>query len=383
MDNKVAHFRLAITRFLNSLHHTNRDEAGYRKEKESEMSTKMILLFLVTGLLCAACSNSTVQTVELTPTPLDSASQAITAEGRLEPVNFADVAYNASGVISDLLVKEGDQVKKGDVLVRLGDESDKAYTTAQLELVTAQQEYDDLLNSSGTEAAQAVIDLKQAKEDYDDAVNYLGYLQKSKKVPQTEARRFLVQTWKGYEYRYKTKNLKGPAPEDWIIEAQNDLALKKAKLDEAQHTYDKLKDGVDTEKLALLEARLNSAKAGIASLIVLAPFDGTVADLNARVRESVSQNSIAATVADFSNWLVKTTDLTELEVMNIRQGQPVSVVLDAIPDVTLNGVVDAISRTYTEKQGDVVYEVTIKLTDVHPSMLWGMTAVVTFLVPQD
>jgi multidrug resistance efflux pump len=348
------------------------------------MKTTRRIMFILLALVLTACgAGKTAQATPATTPPPVVADSTIVAEGRVEPISYADVAYNASGVVSDVLVKEGDPVKKGDVLVRLGNESDKAYTAAQLELVTAEQALNDLKNTSDGDLAQSVIDLKQAKEDYDDAVNYLDYLQTSKKVPQTEARRFLVQTWKGYEYRYKTKNLKGPAPEDWIIEAQNDLALKKAKLDEAQRTYDRLKDGVDTEQLALLEARLNSAKAGVASLLVLAPFDGTVANLNAKVGESVSQSSIAATVSDFSNWFVKTTDLTELEVVNIQEGQPVTVVLDAIPDVTLNGEVQSISKTFTEKQGDVVYEVNIKLTDLHPSILWGMTAVVNFMQPQD
>ncbi len=347
------------------------------------MTIKAGFLFLVITMLFAACSPSAAQTAPTATQAPVVADSTIVAEGRVEPGNYAEVAYNSSGVISDVLVKEGDPVKKGDVLVRLGNETDKAYTAAQLELVTAQQAYDDLLNSSGTEAAQAVIDLKDAKEEYGDAANYLTYLQNEDKVPQTEARRYLIQNWKGYEYRYKTKSFKGPAPEDWVIEAKNDLALKKAKLDDAQRTYDRLKDGVDAEQLALLEAKLDAAKAGVASLLVLAPFDGTVADLGAKAGESVSQGSIAATVSDFSNWLVKTTDLTELEVVNIQEGQPVSVVLDAIPDVTLNGTVESISQTFAEKQGDVVYEVTVRLDDTHPDILWGMTAVVRFADLQD
>jgi multidrug resistance efflux pump len=140
---------------------------------------------------------------------------------------------------------------------------------------------------------------------------------------------------------------------------------------------------VDTEQLTLLDAKLDAAKAGVASLIVLAPFDGTVAELNAKVGESVSQGSIAATVSDFSNWLVKTTDLTELEVVNLEEGQPASVELDAIPGQTLNGEVESISKTFAEKQGDVVYEVTVHLNDIHPDILWGMTAVVRFEPVQD
>jgi multidrug efflux pump subunit AcrA (membrane-fusion protein) len=206
----------------------------------------------------------------------------------------------------------------------------------------------------------------------------LKYLEDSKKVPQTEVRSYLVQTWKGYEYRTKTKSFKGPAPEDWIIEAQNDLALKTAGLDEAQRTYDRLKDGIDIDQLALLEAQLKSAEAAVASLMVVAPFDGVVADLSAKVGQSVNAGEIAGTMADFSDWLVKTTDLTELEVVNIEQGQTATVVLDAIPDVTLKGEVQSISQTFAEQQGDVVYEVTVRLNDTHPDILWGMTAVVRF-----
>jgi HlyD family secretion protein len=348
------------------------------------MKTSMVFVLIVATLLLTACGAG--QAAQATPAATQApvvADSTIVAEGRIEPVNYTDIAYNGSGVISDVLVEEGAQVKKGDVLVRLGNETDKAYTAAQLELVSAQQAYDDLLDSSGTEAAQAVIDLKDAQEEYDKADDYLTFLQTSKKVPQTQTKYSLNETWKGWEYTYKSKSFKGPAPEDWVIEATNDLALKKARLEDAQRNYDKLKDGIDTEQLALLEAKLNAAKAGVASLLVLAPFDGTVAQLNAKVGESVSQGSIAATVSDFSHWLVKTTDLTELEVVNIKEGQPASVVLDAIPDAKLSGTVEAISKTFAEKQGDVVYEVTVALDDTNPDILWGMTAVVNFEPVQD
>jgi multidrug resistance efflux pump len=348
------------------------------------MKLVKLFTFVLLALALTACGagKASQATPAATQAPV-VADSTIVAEGRVEPINYAAVAYNSSGVISDVLIKEGDQVKKGDVLVRLGNEGDKTFTAAQLELVTAQQAYDDLLNSSGTEAAQAVIDLKDAQEEYDKAVDYLKFLETSKKVPQTTTKYYLNETWKGFEYTYKTRSFKGPAPEDWIVEAKNDLALKKAKLDDAQRTFDRLKDGVDTEQLALLEAKLDAAKAGVASLLVVAPFDGTVADLSAKVGESVSQGSIAATVSDFADWLVKTTDLTELEVVNIQEGQPASVVLDAIPDVTLNGTVESISKTFAEKQGDVVYEVTIRLDDTNPDILWGMTSVVRFAPVQD
>jgi multidrug resistance efflux pump len=300
------------------------------------------------------------------------------AEGRVEPLHYAEIAFNASGVVSEVLVAEGQKVRKGDPLVRLGGESDTAYTAAQLELVSAQQALDDLLDSSDTDLAQTVIDLKEAQEAYDKADDYLRYLQNSKKVPQTETRTFLIQTWKGYEYQYKTKNFKGPAPQDWIIEAENDLALKKAELDDAQHAYERMKDGPDTNQFTLLEARLNAAKAGLASFAVIAPFDGVVAELKAKTGGSIRTGEIAVTVADFSSWLIKTTDLTELDVVMIKEGEPATITLDALPGVALNGQIQTIGQTFSENQGDVVYEVTVVLNEGHPAMRWGMTAVVKF-----
>jgi len=109
-----------------------------------------------------------------------------------------------------------------------------------------------------------------------------------------------------------------------------------------------------------------------------APFDGTVAGLKVKTGESVTPGQVAVSVADFSGWIIKTTDLTELDVVNITEGQAVSITLDAIPDQTLDGMVTLIGQNYSEKQGDVVYEVTVELTESLPNMRWGMTAVVKF-----
>ena len=343
------------------------------------MKHKLLIALMGLGLLVSACS-SVGQAATATPAAIPTviADSTILAEGRVEPLRDAEIAFMASGVVSDVLVQEGEQVQKGQPLIRLGDASDTNYAAAQVELVSAQKALNDLLNTSGADLAQAVIDLKQAKEDFDKADDYLTYLQNSKKVPRTEVRSYLVQTWKGYEYRTRTKFFKGPAPEDWIIEAQNDLALKKAKLDEAQHTYDRMKGGTDEDQLAVLQAQLDAARAGVAAFEVLAPFDGVVAEMNAKQGGSINAGESAVTIADFSSWLVKTTDLTEIDVVQLTEGQPVTVTLDALPDTQLKGEILSIGQNYSENQGDVVYEVTILLTDTHPAMRWGMTAAVKF-----
>jgi multidrug efflux pump subunit AcrA (membrane-fusion protein) len=347
------------------------------KERMNSRIVSITSLMIVVILFAAGCSPATASPEPVVTQPAITDS-GIIAEGRLEPVQFAEIAFTASGVVSQVLVEEGRAVKKGQPLIQLGDASDTNYAAAQLELANAQQVLNDLQKTAGTDLAQAVIDLKDAKEEYDKAVDYLDYLRNENKVPQTETRSFLVQTWKGYEYRYKTKSFKGPAPEDWIIEAENDLALEKAKWEAAQRTYDRLKGGIDAEQLAVLEARLQAAKAGVAAFSVIAPFDGVVAEIKAKAGSSINAGDIAVTVADFSGWLVKTTDLTEIDVVNLSDGQPVMVTLDALPDVELKGELLSIGQSYSENQGDVVYEVTILLTDTYPAMRWGMTAEVKF-----
>ena len=342
------------------------------------MKYKLLITFVGLTLLFTACSPAApTPTAEAVPTVI--ASNTIIAEGRLEPVRYAEIAFNASGVVSEVLVDEGQTVKEGDLLIRLGGETDTGYAAAQLELANAQKALNDLQHGSDIDFAQAVIDLKQAKEDYQDAQQYLNYLTNAKKVPIAENFVYYIKTKKGYNYRVRTKHSKGPAPQVWITEAENNVALKKAEVEKAQATYDRMKDsGVDQDQLAVLEARLNAAKAKLSAYEVTAPFDGVVTNMNAKAGSSISAGKVAVTVADFSDWLVNTTDLTEIDVVHLSEDQPVIVKLDALPNMELKGKILSIGQTFAENQGDVVYEVSVLLLDRDPAMRWGMTASVTF-----
>jgi len=343
------------------------------------MKIKFLFLTAIISLLFAACSapgNAESPTPEILPTVI--ADDTIIAEGRVEPIQYAEIAFTTGGVIGEVLVIEGQTVKQGEPLIRLGSELDSNYAAAQLELVTAQKAFDDLVNSRGSDFAQAVIDLKDAQEAYTRADNYLKYLKNSDSVPQTNYSLKLVQTARGYEYKPEATNFKGPASEEWILNAENDLALKKATLDDAQRTFDNLKDGPNAEQLPLLEARLNAAKAALAAFTVNAPFDGIVTELNARTGSTITAGEIAVVIADTHNWIVVTSDVTEIDVVKLTEDQPVAITLDAIPDMEMKGKILSIGQNYSENQGDVVYKVTVLLAEADPAMRWGMTAEVKF-----
>jgi multidrug efflux pump subunit AcrA (membrane-fusion protein) len=343
------------------------------------MKHKLLITLIGLALLFTACSpaGQGTATPEVIPTVL--ADSTIIAEGRVEPVRDAEIVFTTGGLVSEVLVEEGQPVKKGELLILVGGESDSNYATAQFEVLSAQKALNDLVKDSEADLAQTVIDLKQAKEDYEKAEVYLHYLQTSKKVPQPETFVYYIKRGKGYEVRLRTHFYKGPAPADWITKAENDVALKKAEMEEVQDKYDRMKEnGVDTAELAVLEARLEAAKAEVAAFEITAPFDGVVAEMNAKAGSSIRLDEVAVVIADFSNWLVKTTDLTEIDVVQLRENDPVAVKLDALPDVELKGSILSIGQTYAENQGDVVYDVTVQLTNAHPAMRWGMTASMTF-----
>ncbi len=379
-------FDLLLLQLWDSRSEAQEKKRNLHKGRDKMMKPKatFLMVLLTAALLLSACGGS-AKTSQTTPTavPTAAADSAITSEGRVEPIRSAQIAFKSGGVVSEVLVKEGQAVKKGDPLIRLGGASDTQYAAAQLELVSAQKALNDLKDSAGVDLAQAVIDLKDAKEKYDDAVDYLDYLQNDDKIYRTESSRVPVQTRQGYQYEVKTKTYRGKAPEDWIVEAKNDMALKKARMDAAQQTYDRMKEGIDAEQLAVLEARLNAAKAGVAAFQVVAPFDSVVADLPAKLGSSINPGQSAVTIADFSHWLVKTTDLTEIDVVKLKETDPVIVTLDALPGVELKGTISSIGQNYAENQGDIVYEVTVLLNDTHEAMRWGMTAKVKFEQTQD
>ncbi|MGE5379006.1 MAG: hypothetical protein ACM3XO_28445, partial [Bacteroidota bacterium] len=65
-------------------------------------------MFILLALALTACgAGKTAQATPATTPPPVVADSTIVAEGRVEPISYADVAYNAGGVVSDVLVKEG------------------------------------------------------------------------------------------------------------------------------------------------------------------------------------------------------------------------------------------------------------------------------------
>jgi len=362
----------------------------------------VISLFVISGVLLSACGSGAEAATVSTPIPTVVADDTIIAEGRLEPIHYVDIAFNANGTVSEVLVSEGEQVTEGQVIARLENSETKQAEVANAEeaFLQAQQAFDSAEAAALGNLADASEAVRKAQYEYDNFDIPSEIVDMGSRDALTYTLEKLDEARANYEpYRYSKPNTgsgkeyKKRLDDAWadynraIRWATLDANLKSAKADlaQAQKEYDMLSSGSGDSDKALAEAQyeaaranLDAARAALDDVELRAPFDGTVAGLKVKSGETVTPGQVAVSVADFSGWIVKTTDLTELDVVEISEGQAVTITLDALPGEELAGKVKSIGQNYTEQQGDVVYEVTAELTDALPNMRWGMTSVVRF-----
>ncbi|HRJ75284.1 MAG TPA: efflux RND transporter periplasmic adaptor subunit, partial [Anaerolineales bacterium] len=129
---------------------------------------KISSFIILTSLVLMACGAQPAETT--TPVEEVISSNEVIAEGRLELVQGTNLTFQARGIVEEVLVKAGDSVSEGDVLVRLANTG-----AAEAQVVIAQNAYDSLLrNESGDRAKlwQAYMDAQiaraNAEEDWED-----------------------------------------------------------------------------------------------------------------------------------------------------------------------------------------------------------------------
>ena len=125
------------------------------------------------------------------------------------------------------------------------------------------------------------------------------------------------------------------------------------------------------------EAGVASAQTELAKTELTAPFAGTISALNVESGEIVSPGTPLISLGDTSIWQIETDDLTEIDVVNVKEGASVTISVDALPGEEFAGVVTRIKPKSETKAGDVTYTVLIDITQGDTSALrWGMTTFV-------
>ncbi len=158
-------------------------------------------------------------------------------------------------------------------------------------------------------------------------------------------------------------------------------ALLEAQLADAQRAYDRLKDGPDPDDIAAAEARVAAAQAALDMARLVAPFSGTITEINVKPGDRVSPGSIAIRIDDLSHLLVD-VQVSEVDINRIRAGQPVHLTFDAILNQEYQGSVMEVARVGNVNQGVVEFTVTVELTNADEAVRPGMTAAVNVVIDQ-
>ena len=139
---------------------------------------------------------------------------------------------------------------------------------------------------------------------------------------------------------------------------------------------------VKQNEVARAQALVDSANAVLESQSNLtAPFAGVVVSVDIAPAETVTPGQIVIVLADLSRYQVKTTDLSERDVTKVRNGQPVSIFIEALNE-TFSGKVTDVDRIGSTLGGDVVFTVTIGFNKQPQGLLWGMSADVDIQVAE-
>lgn len=312
-----------------------------------------IFVMLVSVLVLTACGSTPAQTDDVAA-DVDLSPDVNIFEGKLAPASWLEQSFAIPGQVSEILVQDGDRAEQGQVLARLVVPADVELTLerAQQELLTAQQALAGLKDGAELALAEQRLAVINAEKQVEEA---------QEKIDDEDSE-----------------------------ENQASLVVAVARLEYAQAIMDQLEkgDGVDPDLTEAAQSRLNTAEASLAAAEALrasyelrATTTGTVVDPTLQVGQRVSAGQPVFVLADFSTWVVKTDNLTEVDIASVDLGEKVTLFFDALPDLALadvatTGEVVDINMRSEEKRGDTTYTVTIKLDQGAPGLRWGMTATV-------
>lgn len=344
---------------------------------------------------------------------------SVGATGSVRGLQSAALTWETSGIVQEIHFDVGEDVREGDIIANLLLSSMPANVIlSQADLQSAQDAFEDFENSFGDLGiSQAQKTLADAQDAYEKAQRYLSSISNPGRpvdIDQAQANLVLAQdrldraeeayepyasrpesdlgranmllqvtqAQQQYDAALRQYNAlasgSGSTP---IAKAEADLALAQAQLEIAQKNYDDILAGPTAQQYAAAQARLAAAQAGVDMGYIIAPFNGTLTDLYPNEGDLVTMGSNAAQVDNLDTVQV-VVEVSEVDVNRVQVGQPASVILDAVQDITYEGKVVAVAMAGNITQGGVNFRVVVELDEPDANVRPGMTAAVTIVVTQ-
>jgi HlyD family secretion protein len=301
-----------------------------------------------------------------------SLTATIGATGTVRAKQTAVLIWQAAGTVDTVNVRIGDNIPADFVMAYLEKGSlPQTIIMAEADLASAQKSLDDLM-SSDTALAEAVIAMRDAQAVYDKAANWR--LELNGKI---HMKKIIYRKFGPYTVPI-LKEYRGYADKATIKKADEDLALAKAKLDDARREYDRLNSGNKLD-IAAAQARVDAAQATLDLARVIAPFAGTITESYPLTGDQVAAGATAFRLDNLSSLLVD-VKVSEVDINSVSIGQPVMLTFDAILGKEYHGEVADVTQAGTVDQGVVNFTVTVELTDADSLVKPGMTAAVNVVV---
>ena len=374
----------------------------------------------------------TVVKVEVRP----ELKSTVTASGEVRPREFINMTSEVGGRIVEIYVNPGEQVIKGQPLVRLDPTQLQSQQEAQAAGV--QMAMSDVL-SARTAVQSAETNVQQAQQGLVAAEASLSHARQGVVTAQTAvdreqvnlntAQRELRRTTELVESGVSSR-LEFDTARDRVEQAQVALRTAQAQLDAAKINVEEAKARVNQERVRVKSAQegVETARVGVRTgesrvmqqqamlrgetsqrekSLQTSPLTGVVADIPARVGQYALANFSTTplmTIADMSEINVE-VNVDETEIDEVVEGQPVKIKVDALGEREVDGIVKqktplAISKSDTQGGGmgnrvnvqeAKEFKVVVSLDKSKiPDDLWnalkpGMTAtaVITTKVKQD
>lgn len=276
----------------------------------------------------------TVQTGQVVRQDLTS---IVTASGEIKPKNYINIGANAQGDITELLVKEGDKVRKGQLLAKIEDVQPQADVEAQRAALSS-AEAQSAASEAAVNAADDNISTMKAALDHDKAD--------------------LDRMKADYQRAEELYNEKLGAKQDfemkkYVYDAQvAALAESQARVVQAQAQREQTVAQLSSAQRQIAQAKANLMRFDdiLRKHNAYAPIDGVVTNLPVRMGESVVpgiQNSEGSTIMTIADMSVITAEVKvdETDIVNIQLGQVADITIDAIPNEVYKGHVTEIGNT--------------------------------------
>jgi HlyD family secretion protein len=310
-------------------------------------------------------SQKNVVTVQTGKVQKRNLASVVSASGEIKPKTYVNIGANAFGKIIRLHVREGDRVKKGQLLAQLENVQSSADVNATRASVQAAMTdaaaQDAALKTSLADLNRAKSDAAHAKLDWDRAQGLYNAALIAKQD-------------------YDVKKAAWESADAGLAQAEARVTQAKAQ-----------KDSMD-KHITQNQANLTRVSDVLQKTTYEAPFDGVITNLPVREGETVVigiQNSPGSTLMTIANMSVITSEVKvdETDIVNVRLGQPADVTIDAIPRKVFHGIVSEIgdnaivrstgvatSQATSTSQEAKDFKVVVTLTDPPADLRPGLSS---------